>query len=486
MNAADRPRIHLTPLVGWLNDPNAITFRGGLAHAFFQFEPDVPRWGLMRWGHAVSRDLLTWKHLPIALEPSADGPDSAGCWSGCLVDSASHGAPTIFYTGVVVDGGIRRASICSATGDPELIDWTKVASGPVLTGPPSGIRPDTFRDPFVWRDDQGWAMLIGAGTTTGRGRVLLYRSDDLRQWRYVGPFLTMEELIASCPGLDAAEVDSSCWECPQLAMIGEVAVLILSIVDRSPVVRPAHVVAVSGHVEHDRFVPAHAERLGLGPDFYAPSITTTPDGRVLMLGWIPEDPPRPRALRSWAGAMTLPRVVSVDAEGRPLITLADEVSRVGEPVTCWTDVDVTDAVPWSIDCPGGHVDVRLSLESDRAAPLRIDVLAGGQLVAEVRFDPRTGRLAASRIGRVLVAGREPTGATTLPPAAAASLELRLILDGSILEVVAADRVTATVRLPTVRASGRTLSFSTFGGSCRVARAELDVIPPIDARRDAIP
>ena len=101
--------------------------------------------------------------------------------------------------------------------------------------------------------------------------------------------------------------------------------------------------------------------------------------------------------------------------------MAGEVAQVGEPVMSWTDVDVIDAVPWSIDCPGGHVDVRLSLESDRVAPLRIDVLAGGQLVAEVRFDPRTRRLAASRIGRVLVAGREPTGATTLPPATAAWL-----------------------------------------------------------------
>ncbi|KIY98885.1 hypothetical protein MNEG_9074, partial [Monoraphidium neglectum] len=38
-------------------------------------------WGLS-WGHASSADLVTWRHLPLALAPSAGGPDAGGCFSG--------------------------------------------------------------------------------------------------------------------------------------------------------------------------------------------------------------------------------------------------------------------------------------------------------------------------------------------------------------------------------------------------------------------
>lgn len=68
------------------------------------FYQHVPRssewqWGLV-WGHAKSADLVTWQHLPVALEPSADGPDRHGCFSGCAV-LAGDGSPALLYTGVI-------------------------------------------------------------------------------------------------------------------------------------------------------------------------------------------------------------------------------------------------------------------------------------------------------------------------------------------------------------------------------------------------
>ena len=103
----DRPRIHLTPPAGWMNDPNGMAFVDGRLHLFYQYEPDSTAWGRMRWGHAVSDDVLQWEHLPIALEPRPGGPDEDGCWSGCLVVEGVA-APTILYTGVVQRGGRTR------------------------------------------------------------------------------------------------------------------------------------------------------------------------------------------------------------------------------------------------------------------------------------------------------------------------------------------------------------------------------------------
>ena len=451
-----------------MNDPNGLVVEGGRLHVFFQHEPDSPRWGRMRWGHAVTADLVSWEHLPTALEPSPDGPDALGCWSGCIVRDDT-GGPVAFYTGVVLDQGLRRASICMARGDPSLTYWTKEPL-PVIAAPPAGIAPDMFRDPFVWRSEHGWEMAVGAGTTAGRGRVLHYRSKDLLKWTDVGPLLTTEALVDACPDLEVAEIDSACWECPQVARIGDLICLIVSIVDRSPIVRPAHVVAVTGQMVSGSFVPMHAERLDLGPDFYAPATLSLPDGRVLLFGWIPEDPPGPDEERTWAGAMTLPRVVSLAPAGRPRISLADEVDDIGETIARWADIEVRDDEPWLVMLAGAHAELRMEIEP-RGVPLRLDVLANGTLVAEVRFDPRSLRLAATRIGRVMVAGLSPTGAATLPPGCADRVDLRLIIDGSILELVAADVVTATVRLP-ASVGGRTISCTTFGGRSTIRAAEL--------------
>jgi beta-fructofuranosidase len=385
------------------------------------------------------------------------------------------GRPIILYTGVRLDEGVRHPSICLASGEADFQTWRK-AKEPVIAGPPPGIRPDAFRDPFVWRTERGWSMLVGAGTVASRGAVLRYESRDLRRWTYTGPFLTAEGLVAACPELDVAEIDSSCWECPQIVQLADGrTLLIVSIVDRSPIVRPAHVVAVAGRVSGDAFVPHRAERLGLGPDFYAPATLTLADGRALLFGWVPEDPPAADDARTWAGSLTLPRVVSVDAAGAPTITIAEEVAGIGRPVADWRDIQVLDARPWSNATPA-HFQLALDLELGSAVAIRLDLCIQDELVAEIRFDARTGRLTATRIARVLVAGLTPHGMTVLPLSTSRRLHLQIIVDGSVLEVVAEDRVTATVRLPSV-AGKRSISLTTFGGECRIVTARLRSLGP---------
>jgi beta-fructofuranosidase len=469
VSGLDRPRIHLTPPIGWLNDPNGMAVRDGRWHVFYQYEPDAPRWGRMRWGHASSTDLLRWEHHPVALEPRDHGPDRSGCWSGCLVPGADP--PTILYTGVAARGGIRHASIMAAIGSPDLMTWTREPAGPVIAGAPAGIRPDMFRDPFIWRDDDGWAMLVGAGTSDRQGTVLLYRSADLRTWTYHGPLLTTLDIVRACPDLDVSEVDGPCWECPQLVRLPDHDLLIMSVVDRSPTVRPAHVIAVTGRMHGDRFVVQRASRLGLGPDFYAPSTTVMPDGRALLFGWIPEDPPPRGSRRAWAGCLTLPRTVSVDADGRPRITLATETDDLGDVVRRWPSVTVSDDTPWLVGSDSGHVDLRFRMRPDGAVPVRIDLSTAAGLAAEIRYDPRTRRFGVARIGWVTVAGRDPHGSTVLP-AGSAELEMRIILDGSVMELVCDGWITATVRLPSIGDGGRTFELSTLGGACQISDAEL--------------
>ncbi len=463
MHHDGRPRFHLTPPANWMNDPNGLFFTEGQLHVFYQHNPEAPHWGHTHWGHAVSADLVTWQHLPLAISPDAVGPDSFGCWSGCIVDDG--GIPTAFYTGVELDSALRRASVCRATSVDGLVTWVKDPANPCIVGSPDGIAPDAFRDPFVWRDETGWAMLLGAGTTSGLGAVLLYRSMDLRRWEYVGPFLRGDELPR------AAGTDAPCWECPQLVRFGGRDVLIISLVDRTPGVRPSHVMALIGRATGDRFVVDHAQQLGMGPDFYAPATILAPDGRQLLLGWVPEDPPHSSSRRDWAGSMTFPRVVSITEGGDVALALAHEVTALRQKeARARPYLPAGNRPPWREGSLGQRFEVQALIEVGDAFEVVVDLLNGDDEDPQLHigFRPCDRRLSVARRGIVTVAGRSAQSAAILPPTSSRDLRLRILVDGSVAELEVDGQTMATARLGT-RGGQRTIAVSAVGGRARIRR-----------------
>src|SRR5271165_7133128 len=183
--AADplRPQFHLLPAKNWMNDPNGPIFWNGMYHMFFQYNPNAAVWGDMHWAHAVSPDMIHWKHLPLALAPTPDWDDADGCFTGSAVDD--HGTATFLYTGVkkstpelatLRDGSsnLREVQCLATSNDPELRTWTKWKT-PVIE-PPADPLLTGFRDPFLWRDGDLWYLGVGSGVRKQGGRVLLYRS----------------------------------------------------------------------------------------------------------------------------------------------------------------------------------------------------------------------------------------------------------------------------------------------------------------------
>jgi beta-fructofuranosidase len=411
----------------------------------------------------MSRDLLHWEHLPVALAPGDVGPDSFGCWSGCIVDERPEAR--LFYTGVRLDGVTRVATICQARST-DRIAWAKDPSGPVVGGPPDGIVADLFRDPFVWREDGEWHMVVGGGTPDGRGAVLLYRSPNLDHWRYAGLILSSDQVDHISDG------HAPMWECPQLLRIGDEHVLIVSVVDRAPAIRPSHVVAFVGRFVGDRFMVGDGRRLAMGPDFYAPAAVRTPDDRWMLFGWVPEDPPTDATDRTWAGALTFPRIVSLAPDGRIRLALAREVAAArGAMIDGGRRALSAHEELLGPDLPRGPFELALDLRPGVGADIRISLHDTDPVdpLARISYQERDRQLIIARRGIVSVAGRSSVSAETVPPDADGTIGLRILVDGSILELEANGDTMGTVRLASHRSDDRRIRITAETGECLVER-----------------
>ena len=298
--AADplRPQFHLTPYQGWMNDPNGLTtWRGGY-EAFFQYHPPAPYWGPMHWAHARTPDLVRWRNLPIALypDPPATPSDASGIFSGGALDDG--GTLHAFYT--------RFTDTAARPGaTPETVERVTTTDGatfvrdpanPLVAAAPPGSAAG-FRDPKVVRDPggAGWLMVVGSGHA-GRGRVQLYRSDDLSRWTHAGVLL------------EGDGTTGAMWECPTLLRVGGVDVLLVSVDGRTR--------WFTGGLAGDRFVPRATGLLDAGPDLYATQDVSGAD-RPVVYGWMDHWGARePTRVNGWAGAFSLPRELFLTADGR--------------------------------------------------------------------------------------------------------------------------------------------------------------------------
>ena len=106
--AADphRPQYHFLPKANWVNDPNGPIFWKGYYHLFYQYSSTIFPQGPKYWGHARSKDMVYWEHLPMALVPTPGGPDKDGCWSGSAF--INEGVPTLGLYGSVSPSAVPR------------------------------------------------------------------------------------------------------------------------------------------------------------------------------------------------------------------------------------------------------------------------------------------------------------------------------------------------------------------------------------------
>lgn len=309
-----RPKFHFAPNKNWMNDPNGLVYFDGEYHLFYQYNPYDSKWGPMHWGHAVSRDLISWEELDIALYPDENGTIFSGSaivdWhntTGFFPDEP--GLVAIFTHHLDKEDGtppIQSQSLAYSHDNGRT--WTKYKGNPVLKHE-SKI---DFRDPKVFwhKESSQWIMALATGQS-----ISFYSSSNLIEWAFKSEF---GNGVGSHDGV---------WECPDLFklktddMESEKWVLLVSIGDDPKRLMGSRTQYFIGSFDGTSFIPEHKsiKWLDFGKDNYAGvSFSDIPeeDGRRIYIGWmsnwryanhVPTE--------GWRSQMTLPRELSLQKKG---------------------------------------------------------------------------------------------------------------------------------------------------------------------------
>ena len=429
-----RPRFHFTPARNFMNDPNGLVFYKGEYHLFYQHNPFGQVWGHMSWGHAVSRDMLQWEHLPVALREQDGVMIFSGSavvdWNNtsgfCVPVGQDRSCLVAIYTGHSPGKQTQNLAFSNDRGRT----WTKYASNPVVD-----LGLSDFRDPKVfWHAPTSrWVMVTVLAT---QHKVRLFASPDLKRWETLSDF-------------GPAGATGGVWECPDLFPLPVDG----SATDRRWVldvdINPGGVAGGSGgqyfvgSFDGTRFVnenpPATTLWADYGKDFYATiSVSDIPptDGRRIWMAWISNwqyANDEPTVI--WRGAQSVPRELSlrrlpdgIRLAQRPVAELlALRTSR--EPVVLAEPRALRESAELELEIepgPWSEAGIRLSNQAGEEA-----VVGVTSRPLEVFVDRRRSRLAPVHRdypGRHAGPVRWRDGRITL----------RILFDRSVVEVFAND------------------------------------------------
>jgi fructan beta-fructosidase len=306
-----RPQIHFSPPAHWMNDPNGMVYANGEYHLFYQYYPNATVWGPMHWGHAVSKDLVHWENLPIALYPDKLGlifsgsavldkenssgfgtksdPPMVAMFTYHLMEGEKAGRTNFQYQGIAYSNDNGRT-------------WTKYDKNPVI---PNTENIKDFRDTKVFWNEKlkSWSVVFAVGD-----HVRFYNSPDLKNWKMTGEFGKTDGTHAGV------------WECPDLFPMninGKTKwVLLVSINPGGPNGGSATQYFVGdfdGKTFKNDNAPETVLWLDYGRDNYAGvTWSNAPNNRRIFLGWMSNwDYAQNVPTEKWRSAMTLPRELSL-------------------------------------------------------------------------------------------------------------------------------------------------------------------------------
>lgn len=440
-----RSQFHYTPKKNWMNDPNGLVFFEGEYHQFYQHNPTGTTWGPMNWGHAVSKDLIHWEELPIALENDEIG----FIWSGSVVidknNSAGFGNNAMVAMFTHEKGGAQVQSLAYSLDKGRT--WKKHSGNPVIENQDN---LPVFRDPKVFWHEQSnkWVMVIAAENAQREQFVRIYTSNNMKQWSLASEFGKNEGSHAGV------------WEVPDLFELpvdgnptNKRWVLQVSLSDGMPA-GGSGVQYFIGDFNGETFTnenePNKVLYADYGADYYAPltfnNIPET-DGRRIAMGWMNNwsyGQSIPTSI--WRSKMTLPRELKlVDLPGQGIRLTQNPVQEfqtLRDGVTNWENQTLSPSTNLMSEVKGEAVEIIAEFQTDTTT------------ATEFGFNVRTGKgeqttIKYNKTDQKLVLDRTKSGdgsfSTTFESVHEArmnpkdnKIKMRVIIDRSSIEVYGND------------------------------------------------
>jgi len=315
----NRPQYHFSTRRGWINDPNGLVFYEGEYHLFYQHNPFEREWENMSWGHAVSKDLLHWEELPVALHPDKIGTMFSGSAVIDYDNTSGFGKPgkpamVALYT---ADNADRQVQ-CVAYSLDKGRTWTKYTGNPVIDSKEKWNSKDT-RDPrvFWYKPGKHWVMALNE-----RDGHSIYTSGNLKDWKFESH-------------------TTGFWECPdlfELAVDGDQN-------NKKWVMYGASNTYMIGSFDGKSFKPESGKYyFSSGSIYAAQTYNNIPeaDGRRIQIGWgrIPQQG------MAFNNMMLLPTELTLrkTKDGIRLFSVpVKETEQLFEPVQKWADLSSSDA-----------------------------------------------------------------------------------------------------------------------------------------------
>jgi fructan beta-fructosidase len=427
-----RPLYHFTPAKGWMNDPNGLIYVDGEYHLFFQYYPDSTVWGPMHWGHAISKDLISWEELPIALYPDSLGYIFSG---SAVYDSenssglgTSENPPLVaIYTYHDMEGEKSGRTDFQSQAIAYSLDkgrtWVKYEGNPVL--PNQGIKD--FRDPKVSQLTQPDGSKQWVMTLAVRDRIQFFGSKDLKEWTLLSEF---GQGIGAHGGV---------WECPDLLPFtapdgSQKWVLLVSLNPGGPQKGSATQYFI-GDFQNGTFTADDTmiRWLDYGPDNYA-GVTWAnlppSQNRTLFIGWMSNwlyAQVVPTA--TWRSALTVPRELTLfDVNGTLLLKSAPagELQALRQGT-----FEVSDQV---FLFPSQAVEIHAEIEKEDSFSL----ILSNELGEQVLISKEMGLVNIDRSRAGKASFQEDFAAVHTAPMSWKAKELRIFLDASSIELFVND------------------------------------------------
>jgi len=275
----NRPHLHFTTRVGWINDPNGLVYYDGEYYLFYQLNPYEREWENMHWGHAVSKDLIYWEELPVALYPDELGTMFSGSAVIDYENTSGFGdGKTPVMVAIYTTDNPEKQIQCIAYSSDKGRTWTKYEKNPVIDSKEKWNSKDT-RDPkvFWYQPGKHWVMALNE-----RDGHSIYTSPDLKNWTYQSH-------------------TEGFWECPELFELP---------IDKNPaktkwVMYGASGTYMLGNFDGKKFIPETGKLSNcFGAIYAAQTFNNIPktDGRRIQIGWDRVEHPGMR----FKGQMSLP------------------------------------------------------------------------------------------------------------------------------------------------------------------------------------